>query len=106
MFEMGASFDEGWNSNNKKKKQTTSTSKILLISAHSLHFAKEKRRGKTVTIVKPFFILDKNLKDLLKILKKKLGVGGTVKQNTLEFQGKLSEKIKPILVDIGYKFKK
>jgi len=40
-----------------------------------------------------------------KSLKKKLGCGGSYKENFMEFQGELKEKIRPLLVDVGFKFK-
>jgi translation initiation factor 1 len=83
-----------------------SCKEILLPQKHQLHFAKEKRRGKVVTIVKPFCLAQNNLKDLLKNVKKKLGTGGTVKENTLEFQGELQTQLKTVLENLNYRFKK
>ena len=105
IFEIGAKFDDGWNSDNKakskpKKQETKEPSK------HNLHFAKEKRRGKIVTIIKPFFLDEKELKSLLKQLKSKLGSGGTFKDNTIELQGEVSQKAKEILLSLGFRFKK
>ncbi|MBL0721351.1 MAG: translation initiation factor, partial [Sulfurovum sp.] len=64
---------------------------------HILLFAKEKRRGKIVTIVQPFFLPIKDLKSLLKSLKKEFGTGGAIKENTLEFQGELHNKLRQSL---------
>jgi translation initiation factor 1 len=41
----------------------------------------------------------------LKTLKKKLGTGGTVKDDTLEFQGEVRENLKVQLEKLGYGFK-
>ena len=41
----------------------------------------------------------------LKTLKKKLGTGGTTKENTLEFQGDIPEQIRKHLQTLGYTFK-
>jgi len=41
----------------------------------------------------------------VKTLKKKLGTGGTVKENTLEFQGDIPEQIRTHLESLGYRFK-
>jgi translation initiation factor 1 len=109
VFEMGANFEDDWTSNNKDKaaKASKSTcSEILLPQKHQLHFAKEKRRGKVVTIVKPFCLEKKTLQALLKTLKKKLGTGGTIKENSLEFQGELQVQLKPALETLDYRFKK
>ena len=109
LFEMGTDFGESWESDNKDKSTSTRTStckKILTPEKHQLHFAKEKRRGKVVTIAKPFCLNPNDLKALLKNIKKKLGTGGTVKENTLEFQGELQTQLRTALETLGYRFKK
>jgi len=73
---------------------------------HELVFLYEKRRGKPVTIVKPFYIDAKELKELLKKIKKKLGTGGTVVENMLEFQGDNKEKVQSTLENLGFRFRK
>ena len=103
MFEMGAKFDDGWS---LEKEETQKINKeIKAPEKHQLHFAKEKRRGKTVTIVKPFFLEKKELQVLLKTLKKKLGTGGTLKEQSLEFQGEIQEVLKTTLLKLGFRFK-
>ncbi len=109
LFEMGADFEEGWSSNNKDrvvKNSTLPCKEILAPQKHQLYFSKEKRRGKVVTIVKPFCLEKQELQALLKTLKKKLGTGGTIKENTLEFQGELQETLRLQLEALEYRFKK
>ena len=106
---MGADFEEGWSSNNKGKAVKNSAlpcKELLVPQKHQLHFAKEKRRGKVVTIVKPFCLEKQALQALLKTLKKKLGTGGTLKENTLEFQGELQDGLRKQLEALEYRFKK
>jgi len=105
LFEMGANFSDDWSSDNKKKPQKKISVEIKEPQQHRLHFAKEKRRGKTVTIVKPFYLEKKALQALLKTLKTKMGTGGTVKENSLEFQGEVQENLKVQLEKLGYGFK-
>ena len=105
LFEMGANFNDEWTSNNKEKQTTNENIELKEPSKHQLHFAKEKRRGKTVTIVKPFYVEKKELQALVKTLKKKLGIGGTLKENTLEFQGEVQEKLFKELKVLEYRFK-
>ncbi len=101
---MGAKFEDGWSSDNqakpKKPKQETKEP-----SKHQLHTAKEKRRGKVVTIIKPFYLETNVLKKLLKELKSRLGSGGTIKANTLELQGEVAAKAKELLKAKGFRFK-
>jgi len=102
---MGANFNDEWTSDNKEKPKKKISSEIKEPEKHQLHFAKEKRRGKVVTIVKPFYLTNNNLKALLKTVKKKLGTGGTIKENSLEFQGEMQESLHIQLEKLGYRFK-
>ena len=105
LFNMGANFSDDWSSDNKDKASKTIINEIKTAEKHQLHFAMEKRRGKVITIVKPFYLEKKELQSLLKILKKKLGTGGTVKESTLEFQGEVKENLKIQLEKLNYRFK-
>lgn len=102
---MGANFDDEWTSDNKEKPNKKTIIEVKIPEKHQLHFAKEKRRGKVVTIVKPFCLTDNDLKALLKTVKKKLGTGGTVKESTLEFQGEVQESLRVQLEKLNYRFK-
>jgi len=106
LFEMGTDFGDDWSSNNKDKPSKKVSTEIKSPEKHQLHFAKEKRRGKVVTIVKPFCLEKKDLQTLLKTLKKKLGCGGTLKEDSLEFQGDIPEQIRKHLEAMEYRFKK
>lgn len=104
LFEMGAKFEDGWSSDNKAKpKKTKQETKEP--AKHQLHTTKEKRRGKVVTVIKPFYLEPNELKKLLKELKNRLGSGGTVKENTLELQGEVATKAKELLESKGFRFK-
>jgi translation initiation factor 1 len=105
LFEMGADFNDEWSSDNKEKVKKKVSTEVKEPQKHQLHFAKEKRRGKVVTIVKPFFLSANDLKALLKTLKKKLGTGGTVKDDTLEFQGEIREALQVQLEKMRYRLK-
>ena len=106
LFEMGASFDDDWSSDNKEKPKKEKSNEIKTPQKHQLHFAKERRRGKVVTIVKPFYLSESDLKALLKTLKKKLGTGGTVKEDSLEFQGEIEDALKAELEKLEYRLKR
>ena len=106
---MGATFEDGWSSDNKEKAAKNSTQpckEILAPQKHQLHFAKEKRRGKVVTIVKPFCLKKEELQSLLKTIKKRLGTGGTIKKNALEFQGDIQAQLKSLLEEMEFRLKK
>lgn len=104
LFKMGANLGDGWSSDNKSSHQKEQTvSKIP--KEHKLHFAREKRNGKVVTISKPFYLSDTDAKDLLKNLKKLLATGGAIRGDTIEFQGEVKDKLKLALIELGYGMK-
>ena len=105
LFEMGTDLGDGWSADNKVKPSQAISKEIKMPQNHQLHLAKEKRRGKVVTIVKPFFLEKNTLDELLKTLKKKLATGGAVKENSLEFQGDISGVLRTQLEALSYRFK-
>jgi len=106
LFEMGAKFEDGWSSDNKQKPKKEDNYEILAPNKHNLIVQKEKRRGKSVTIIKEFFIKKDELKSLLKELKKILGCGGTIKNSSIEFQGDIANRVKEELIKRGFRFKR
>lgn len=105
LFEMHASFTDGWSSDNKDKETQPSPIEIKVPQKHLLFLSKEKRKGKYVTLVQPFYLSKNDLLSLLKVLKKQLSTGGTLKKNTLEFQGDIPQKLREVLEDLHYRFK-
>jgi len=104
VFEIGAKFEDGWSSDNRDKKKVKRV-EIKEPNKHLLYISKEKRRGKVVTIIKPFYLELSEFKKVLKELKSKLGSGGTIKENSLELQGEVSQKAKELLQKKGFRFK-
>jgi len=101
---IGAEFNDTWAEVQTPRKSKISN-EILEPSKHQLFFSKEKRRGKVVTLVGEFLMPKDDCNATLKILKKKLGCGGAYKDNFMEFQGDLKDKIRPLLIEIGFRFK-
>jgi len=101
---IGANMDDGW-TEVQSKKEPHKKDEIIEPSKHFLHFSKEKRRGKSVTLVGEFFLDTAQANKVLKILKKKLGCGGSYKNDFMEFQGELQEKIRPLLIELNFRFK-
>ena len=101
---IGADIDDGW-AQIQSPRKTKISNEIIEPSKHFLFFSKEKRRGKTVTLVGEFFMPKNDTTAILKTLKKKLGCGGSFKDGFMEFQGELKDKLRPLLVDEGFRFK-
>jgi translation initiation factor 1 len=101
----GNTFDTKKEDKVKSKEQKDSKKVILQKKEHMLVFALEKRNGKPVTIIGKFQVEDEKRKEILKLLKTKLACGGSIKDEYIEIQGDLKDKIRIILVDNGWKFK-
>jgi translation initiation factor 1 len=80
--------------------------KILTVDKHELVIKKEKRKGKTVTLIGEFFHSAEVKKKLSGDLKKKLSTGGSICDTWLELQGDVAEAAKALLVTKGYPFKR
>ncbi len=101
---IGADIEDSWAEMQTPRKSTVQN-EILEPSKHFLMFKKEKRRGKTVTLVGEFQLSKDEARATLKTLKKKLGCGGSYKDNWMEFQGELKEKLRELLLQEGFRFK-
>jgi len=105
LFSIGSSLDkdEGWKF--EEEKSSSKSHEVKLPSKHLLVLKMEKRQGKPVSIVGPFFLEKDALAKLCSVVKKKLGSGGTCKDEWMEFQGECREKLKTILMSLEYRFK-
>ena len=63
------------------------------------------RGGKAVTVITGIPLAGPALKDLAKALKKRCGVGGSVKEESIEIQGDAREIVKAELEKRGYSVK-
>ncbi len=107
IFEMGAKLDgDDFDTSKNDKKQKKPSNQKLPKNQHQLVFTYEKRKGKPVTLVGRFYINDKEKKEVLKLLKKKLACGGAIKDEWIELQGDVKEKIKLVLEKEDWKFRK
>ena len=71
------------------------------------HYSVKGRAGTPVIIIKGFSGLKKeDLKNLAKPIKNKLGIGGSIKNNEIYFQGNKRDKIISILESEGHSVKR
>lgn len=70
------------------------------------HYSSKGRAGKKVTVVKGFIGTQEDLNTLGKDLKKKCGVGGSVKDGEIIIQGEVRDKVMTYLRDLGFKVKR
>jgi len=105
MFTMGANLDsETWDTSKNKPKKPSN--KTIPKNQHQLVFTFEKRNGKPVTLVGRFEITENEKKSVLKLLKKKLGTGGTINGEWIEIQGDKKEAIIKVLEADNWKFRR
>lgn len=104
-FTLGSALDSsnGWQL--EEELSSSKPSEIKLPSKHFLVLKMEKRQGKPVSIVGPFYLEKEALTKLCSLVKKKLGSGGTCKDEWMEFQGECREKLKTILMAEEFRFK-
>ena len=62
-------------------------------------FVEKMKFGKPITIVEG---ITENAKEFIKQLKSRLACGGTFKDNHIELQGDHRDKLKEVLVKLGY----
>lgn len=101
---IGSEIDNGWAEVQTPRKSIV-LDEITEPQKHFLVFSKEKRRGKTVTLVGEFHLTKEDIQKNLKLLKKKLGCGGSYKDGFMEFQGELKDKLRELLVIENFRFK-
>ena len=71
--------------------------------AQRVKVALEKRRfGKIITVVEGIDPKSVNIKDVARELKSKFACGGTVKNNVIELQGDHRNKVKEVLIKLGF----
>lgn len=70
------------------------------------HFSKKHRAGKIVTVIKDFHCSDLQIEEIARLIKKTIGVGGSVKNREIMIQGNYRSKIIEILSKQGHRIKK
>ena len=104
-FSLGSSLDNDASWHLEQAKSASKPQEIKLPAKHLLVLKMEKRLGKPVSLVGPFFLLEDVMNALCSKIKKKLGSGGTCKEEWMEFQGECRERLRLLLELEGFRFK-
>lgn len=112
-LKLGSAWEAGWSfdgvcdscGNNVSECTCVKAHAVIDPAQHRLVFKKEKRRGKTVTLVGPFRRPADDLKTILSALKKKLGCGGALDGEWIEAQGEQGDRLRDFFVAQGYGLK-
>lgn len=77
------------------------------IRKEKLHISVERkgRHGKTATIIEGFLCDDESLQDIARLLKQRIGTGGSARGGEILLQGDWKEKASGILRSEGYTVK-
>lgn len=70
-----------------------------------IHRETKGRKGNGVSLIKGLALEAKALKALAKLLKQKMGVGGSIKDGVIEIQSDQREQLKTLLESQGYQVK-
>lgn len=65
----------------------------------------KRKKGKSVTAIRGLPALGNDLPELLTTLKNACGAGGTLKEEVIEIQGQQSERVKEVLLQLGFHVK-
>ena len=92
-----------YSTDNSFEMETSNEENINTLTKEDLRIYLDRRKGgKIVTIIKGFKGNRKQLEDYAKLIKKKCGVGGTVKNNEILIQGNVREIVISILIKDGH----
>jgi len=70
-----------------------------------MRISKQGRGGKTVTVIEGFTREKRLMESLASGLKHHLGCGGTSRDGTIELQGDVRDRVRPLLTSQGYMVK-
>ncbi|MFC1565356.1 translation initiation factor [Candidatus Neomarinimicrobiota bacterium] len=83
--------------------EETDIIELIEPGSQNLRIWVEKRPGnKIVSIIRGYIGTESELKDLSKVIKKRCGIGGSVKAGEIIIQTKDRQKLLQILNDLGY----
>ena len=70
-----------------------------------LKIEKDKRKGKIATLITGYEDDSDEVRELAKLLKQRLAVGGSTRDGEILLQGDVRDKLREVLKELGYKVK-
>ena len=104
-LDIGFSSEEIAADNERVAEEEESAEQNKKAGSVAVRIEKKGRGGKSVTVFYDFSDEAVNLNELLKRVKKSLGTGGTVREDTLEFQGDKRVQAAEIFQSLGFRVK-
>ena len=88
-----------------ESKEIASTELTQEMKKPLLKIEKDKRRGKIATLITGYEDDSEEVRELAKLLKQRLAVGGSTRDGEILLQGDVRDKLREVLKELGYKVK-
>ena len=83
----------------------TSSAQPLQKKKPLLRIEKDKRKGKIATLITGYEDDSPEVAELAQLLRKRLAIGGSTRDGEILLQGDVREKVKQLLIELGYRVK-
>lgn len=67
--------------------------------------SRKGRAGKTVVTIDGLELDEAGLRDLARVVRRRCGTGGTVRDGVIEVQGDIRDRVAQVLQELGYRIK-
>ena len=103
---LGNLIEENPNLNKENPNIQTEEKNTQKTKKQTLRVELDKRKGKLATLITEYEGNDDEVKELAQKLKKKLGIGGSVRDGEILVQGDVRKKVTDLLIEMNFKVKR